>query len=71
MTSGFDHGFGNLATYNGFEAGEKLPENYASHSGPAQKVEEPQDGAEPKKQDFQFTFEEEKKNEPVKKEPSN
>ena len=23
LTSGFDHGFANLASYNGFEAGEK------------------------------------------------
>ena len=35
LSSGFDHGFGSLATYNGYEAGEKLPENYASHSAPA------------------------------------
>ena len=32
LTTGFDHGFKNLASYNGFEAGEKVENFQSSHS---------------------------------------
>ena len=47
LTDGFDHGFGNLASYKGYEAGEKEGEFRTSHSATIQKEPEPQPQSNP------------------------